>query len=165
MNITFPIDTIPFIVALALEFISPLTARRTEHHIERGLKYVLANEGQINDIKDYVSYAVDSLQVISSIILSLVSIIVLPFFRQEFEFGIIISVALVSLLFCAWYYFEKVGANRHQLFGLGPYGWVSLLTIFLNFFIISLILSPLSTFYYLTYSLCFWLPYIIIKRS
>ena len=40
MNFVFPVDIIPFIVAIALELISPLPAKRTQRLVEKGLGVV-----------------------------------------------------------------------------------------------------------------------------
>jgi len=88
--------------------------------LRKGLE-LLQNTGQLKDIKDYISYAVDSLQVISSIILSLVSIIILPFFTEELEIGIIIVAALLIILGWGIYYFEKGSAHQHQIKGIKIY--------------------------------------------
>lgn len=139
MNFEFTLDTLPFIASIVLDAISPKTSKRIENIVDQKLEKEKATEKQRSAIQDYISYSSDSLLVISAIIISIVSVISIPFFKNNEIIGIVIMGILGILLILSIHYFSRTDPYNHAIMRFGPYGWVSWCTMGMNVTLIILL--------------------------
>ncbi len=136
MQLSFSV--LPFAVAMLLDLISPVTSWRVEQLIKNKLPKALGNNER-QAVLDYANYATDSSQLISSTIISLASLVVLSVFTQNVEYVVLLMFGFFFLAILLSLYLGKTGPHRHAVQRIGPYGWVSILSIVLNGLLVTLI--------------------------
>ena len=139
--INFSLEIIPFLVAIALEFTSPLSSKRIQNSIKEKLSHELASKAQINTINEHIEFGSDAIQLNSAIVISMATILILPIFKDRFGVAIIIVIFLLCLLVYGIYYFSRTHPSNHATQKIGLYSWIAILGILLNGMIITLIFT------------------------
>ena len=129
----------PLFVSIGLVLGFPLYGSKIKSIVKKQLTYQGATEDQIREVMDYVNYVGDLSQIIFAIILSIATIVVLPFFTHNLEVSLPIIIALVVILSLTITYFGEEGnPYTNAMLKIGPYGWAGLASVALNILIIIL---------------------------
>src|ERR1051325_3125637 len=138
MNFTFTNDMIPIVVSLLLDLTPPIYSGRIEKHVKEKMSDGSIEGERQETILDYVKYLDDIYKIIAAIVISITTVILLPFFRSILVISVGLIDTLIITLVAGITYWATTSPHETEAQRIGPYGWVAWVSIVLNIIIIML---------------------------